>query len=226
MVLLISWFFIVLFSFYIYLKILKLTANGRQIGCGILFSAAMSVVIYALSDSMPLLRFVMITLFAGIFAGLMTRTRLDLAIASFSLANGISYGFWLMSNAVVYGIIWLLPIPETDILTMSLASLPQFGLVYGLFSIRRMRNGMPFLREKGAGVVGLVISSIILASILLLPNQDISHEVRLVLIISAVVAVVGIIVWWRRGLTNLYKKRMQQRYIKELEKTPHRLVFC
>jgi len=223
---LITWFFIVLFSFYIYLKILKLTANCRQIGCGILFSVAMSVVIYALSDYMPYLRFVLITILAGVFASLMTRTRFDLAISSFSLANGISYGFWLISTMIIHGIMWLLPIAENDILTMSLASLPQFGLVYGLFSIRRMRNGMPFLKDKGAGVVGLLISSISLTVILLLPNPNISDELRLVLVASAVVLVVGIIIWWRRGLTNLYKKRMQQRYITELEETSYQLVFC
>jgi len=204
---LINWFFIIFLSFYVYLKIFKITGkSGKQIVLGIISAAALSVLVYFLYSYVPFIRFVFMIVLAGIVAGLLTRIKIDLALTGFALALGITYGFGMIATLPVYAILWLLSLNEYDIILVLFTQLLQFALIYGLFSIRRMRKGMLFLKDRGAGAVGLVISAIILWTIGMIPDQSISHEVRLIFVISALVSVVGIIIWWRKGLTKLYKK--------------------
>ncbi|MCL2445656.1 MAG: GHKL domain-containing protein [Oscillospiraceae bacterium] len=216
----ITMFFFLAFSFYTYSKILNLKNVALcKIAWAMFFVVILTISMHFSEPYIPSLRFAFLALIGGVFSGLITRTRLDISITSFSLANGITYGFWFISLMLVHLFFWLLPVGEYDILIALLAALIQFGLIYGLFSIRRMRKGMPFLRERGAGAAGLVVSGIILTTILLLPNENISDEVRLVMVAGAIVSVAGIVIWWRRRLVKLYKKNIQQRYIQDLEES-------
>jgi len=217
---LINWFFIIFLSFFVYLKILKIENSGNRIFAtfkGIVISVVLSAALHFLYPILPRMRFALIVLLAGILASQMAPIKLDLAITSFSLANGICYSFALLSAVFIHGIMWLLPITENDILLALLASLLQFVLVKLLFSIRRMKKGMLFLKDRGAGAVGLVISGIVFFAIAVISDQGITHEVRLIFIVSTFICVVGILVWWRIGLTKMYKKNIQQRAMQELE---------
>jgi len=207
------------FSFYTYTKVfnLKNIALCKK-AWAMFFIVVLTVGMHFSEPYIPSLRFVLLVLIGGVFSRLATGKRLDITITGFSIANGISYGLWFISMPPIYLFFWLLPFEVHDIFPVLLAALIQFALTYALFCIRRLRKGMLFLDDRGAGMIGLVISGIILAAILLLPTGNISEEVRLILIASAMVCVVGIIIWWRKGLTKLYRKRMQQRYIQELEK--------
>jgi len=214
------WFFSIALGQFTYLKILNMKKiSGKQIVLGIVSAAALSVMIYFLQTHLPYLRFALMILFAGIFAGLIMRTKLDLAITSYTLAIGISYGFYLVAALPIHMILWLLPIAEYDIILALFTPPLQFAFIYVLFSINRMKKGMIFLQDRGAGVVGLIISGITLIAIVVIPNQAISEEIRMALFIGAVLSVVGTIVWWRRALMKLYKQRTQQRYIQKLEES-------
>jgi len=214
----IAWFFLLLFSFFVYVRIFNLKdITLRKVIYAVLFTVVLTIVTYLLLPYIPLLRFIMMISLGGAFTGRITSKRLDLAITGFAMAVGISYGFFLLSTIPVHSIIRWLPIAQSDIIIALLTPLPQFALIYLLFSIRRMKKGMLFLKDRGAGIVGLVISSIILAAIVVVPLQTISHEVRLIFIVSAVISVAGIIVWWRKELARMYRKNIQQRAIQGLE---------
>jgi len=220
MALLINWFFTIFLSFFIYLKILRVESRGNRVVStllGVVISAALSAAIYFLQSPLPHLRFALVILSGGVLASKMADVKLNLAITGFALSVGISYGFGLLTFSIVYGIIWLIAEVESDVIGALLAPLLQFAMIKLLFSIRRMKKGMLFLKDEGAGFFGLIISAIIFTAIVLIPNEDIPYQVRLAVIGGAIVSSAGIIFWWRKGLTKMYKKKIQQRAVKELE---------
>ena len=221
----IAWFFSLMLIFFTYTKLFNLKRiKLLKIFWTVLFSFGLVVVAYFVEPYIPFIRFIIMILLSGIFIRIMTNTKIDLAVAGFALAFGIVYAFGLLSHIPVFSVVWLIVGADSDVLVAFLAPLLQFILIYLLFSIRRMRKGMPFLKDRGAGVVGLIISSIILTTAGMLPNQNFSHEFRLLLVVSALVSVAGIIIWWRKGLTKLYKKTVQQRYLQDLEEKHAKLV--
>jgi len=81
MITVMHWFFSIMLGQFTYLKILNIKKiSGRQIVFGITSAAALSAMIYFLQIHLPYLRFALMVLFAGLFAGLIMRTKLDLAI--------------------------------------------------------------------------------------------------------------------------------------------------
>jgi MFS family permease len=200
------------------MKALSITdiGAGKIIG-GIIFSVALSFGIYFLNAYIPYVKFVFMVLLTGVFAGWITNKRMDLAITAGSISIGISYGFGIISTAII-GICSLIITGSNYDLVVTLMSVPlQFAFIMLLFKVRRLRNGMTFLQEKGAGAVGLAISGIIMIAIILITNQGISRELRLIFIICAILCVAGLIAWWRVGLTNLYRKRIRERDMRDLE---------
>lgn len=214
----IIWFFAILFSLHIYLKILNIADIGfaKLIG-GVLFSGGVSFGVYSLHTYMPFVKFIFMVLLIGAFAGFITHTRLDLTLAGGIISFGISYGFGIISTAIMQSFVYLITGSDNDLIVTLLSVPLQFVFITVLFSVTRLKKGILFLKEKGAGVVGLIISGIVFASIILIPNQNIPFEIRLILVISVILCVAGIIVWWRRGLTKLYRERIGERAMNELE---------
>jgi len=207
------------FSFFAYTKIFNLKRiESRKIIWAVFFASFLAKATDVLGSYIPNVRFVLLLLLAGIFAGIMTRIRVDIAITGYALAFGINYGFYLLAALSTFAISWLFPVvAESEIVIAFIIAPMQFALVFGLFSIRRMKKGMLFLREKGAGIAGIPISAIAFVAIVLVSNQNLSEEMRVISIVSAIVSVAGIIIWWRRGLTRLYRKNIMQRAMQELE---------
>jgi hypothetical protein len=157
-------------------------------------------------------------LLIGVFAGLMTHTRLDLAITSGIISIGISYGLAILAIFLIGFFSEIIAGMENDLLVSFLFPIIQFTIITLLFSVTRLKRGILFLKEKGAGIVGLAVSGIILITIIIFSNPArFSWEIRWLFFIGTILSIIGIIVWWRWGLTNLYRRRIREREKRELE---------
>jgi len=224
MISIIAWSFLLMISFYVYIRIFNLTNVTLPIKIGIIFFAfILTIGIYFIELYVPQLRFVIMVVFAGAFIGKIVKINLALSMTGFILAFGMSYGFWLLASIPVYMLLQNAFIPYSDTIGAILIPIGQFVFIKYLFSIRRLKNGMKFLTDPGAGAVGVFISNIALAAIIIVPHQDISEEIRISFIAAAIISVVGIIAWWRRGLTILYRKTIKERELRELEEENARL---
>ena len=214
----IVWFSMILFALFIYLKILNIgNVGAAKIVCGIFLAAALTFGIYYVK--MPYVSFSLMVLLLGAFAGIAANTRFDLALTGIVLSVGISYGLVIISTSIITFFTLLITGTANDLFIALFSVVLQFALIKLLFSIRRLKKGILFLKEKNAGAIGLIISGVIFVAIILIPNQNISREIKLFFIIGAILSVAGLIIWWRRGLTRLYRERMRERDMQELEAT-------
>ncbi|MCL2084235.1 MAG: hypothetical protein FWH06_03130 [Oscillospiraceae bacterium] len=87
-----------------------------------------------------------------------------------------------------------------------------------LFRIKRLRKGILFLQKKGSGAVGLIIGGIILVTVTFMNNSVVSDETATVIVIGAILCAAGLILWWRSGLTKLYREKVRERSLRDYEK--------
>jgi len=215
---LITMFAQIFFSMFVYLKILNLGKVGLfKIICGVSFSTILAFLIYLLREPMPYTRFVIMILALVIFIWMMTNTRFDLALTTTVISMGISYGFFLVSALIVIPLIVISPLSiNTFVLFLSL--IIQFMFIFFLFKIKRLKNGIPFLKKRRASAIGLVISGAILVIVALIINDFIDDEtLGLSLVIGVALGIAGLILWWRRGLTRLYREKIKESNAREYE---------
>ena len=210
----------ILLSLYIFLKILNhnlADIRRMKIAFGVVFSCLLVCVILALQITLPNSRFILRIVLTALFAGIATGTRINLALTASTISVGISYGL-LLAVAFISNSLFHIFSRTEDIVLPALSSvLMATILTVILFRIRRFRKGMLFLQKKRAGVIGSIICGAILL-IAVLINRGISAELGAWLIIGSLLCILGVIIWWRYGLTKLYRERVLERNAAEYEK--------
>lgn len=217
----ITLFILILFSLFIYFKILNLSnVSIIKIICGIVISGLLSCIIFILREPMPYVRFVIMIIVLGVFAGITTGVKFDLALTGIIISFGINYGLFLVFTFISAFLMYpFYPSSQSadNILTTFLSAIMQAIFIMLLFRIKRFKKGILFLQKRGAGALGLVISGIVLLVFTLIGNNDISDETMIWVLLSAVLCITGLILWWRGGLTRLYRKSIKERDLQEYE---------
>ena len=88
--------------------------------------------------------------------------------------------------------IWII-----GILMLFLASIP--------FRFRRLKNGMPFLLKKGSNTLGICIGIFFIILTTFFEVYSKNDILFMICALSILVLGVGLIIWWRKQLTRLYK---------------------
>jgi len=213
-------FFIILCSLFVFLKVLNLNEfSVLKITFGILFSCALSYCVFILRDAIPIIRFAIMIFVMWIFAGITTKTKLDIALTAIVLSIGINYGFFLILAFISALLSYSFSVSSDNFWVIFLPVTFQIICLIFLFRVKRFKKGILFLQKKGAGKIGLVISGIILFFVVLISSRDSSAVIILGGSLSAVLCIIGLILWWRHGLSSLYRKNVMERSLKEYEKT-------
>ena len=211
---------LILMSLFTYIKILNINYVGTtKIIYGMIFSGLLSYGIFLLRTPLPYVRFAIMILALGVFMEITTHTRLDLALTGVIVSVGMNYGFSLVSLIISALLIYLFSQSENTILATILSTAMQSILLVLLFRIKRFKKGILFLQKKGSGAIGLVISGLILLVVTLINNRDIEDDTAWwFFLMGAILCAVGLIFWWRSGLTRLYREKIKERNIQEYEK--------
>lgn len=212
-----KYFTLIVNSLFIYKKIMNLeykTATKRILP--IIFSFGLAYLMFLIRD-IPILRIALMVLILGIFNSLLMKTKIDLAITTTIIATGMSYAFFYIAALLAAFSQQVLFQSEninvlatiTFIVTPLISSIP--------FLFKRTRRGFLFLQKKEAGGIGLLISGIIIIFAALMSIRDMNDYVFGALLLGLLICIAGIILWWRKSLTEMYKEKLKEQDMKELE---------
>jgi signal transduction histidine kinase len=152
---------------------------------------------------------------------LIAKTKLELSITSSVISIGMSYAFNMLAFLVSVVIYYYFLRDNTDEITGELfASLFTFFfeaiLVIIPFRFRRLKNGFTFLNKKGAGSLGVFISIILLCCAILLSQPTEDNLVKSASVAVICICAIGIIIFWRRGITKSYLEYLQTQQLENL----------
>jgi len=208
----------ILLSVFVYAKVLGYTKQSIKIYVlGAAFSFVLAIYIYLLGGIIPSARFALMILVLAVFLAIITKTELLLAFTATIVSIGISYGLIFVSVTISTTIIHIIFGDERLILTTTVAVVLQSISVYCLFRIKRFSKGIPFLKKKAARVIGCLISGAIILTFLII-NRGISKETGGWVIAGTALCGIGLIHWWRQGLTKQYLEKVRERNNQELER--------
>jgi len=161
----IKYFGITLSSIIIFFKALNL--KRPSIGkCVIICfaTAALSGLMFAL-DSFQLFRIIIIIVPCGLLMYLMTPTDIGLAMTAMMTFVGISYLFFMIIALILSIVVevFMPYLPCNGIRQYIFACILQLAVSLLTFKIKRLRGGFSFLKRPGAGLVGVIISGIIIS---------------------------------------------------------------
>jgi len=160
------------------------------------------------------------------------RWSLTVTVAVFSFA--MSMLFFMIANVLVAFIIGfffadVFGVKNTDSFDLhhSLAGYLQVSVTFAFQAIvaalpyrfKRLRNGFPFLKQKGAGFFAIPLSLFILF-FATIPGLKFFNDFTIIfsLVCLGIISIIGFI-WWRVSVTQEYIKFLQGKEIEEAKKT-------
>lgn len=159
-------------------------------------------------------------LFFLIFVYLKINKDLKVAIRISTLSLGVSYILMLMSIIIALFPSYIMDAfdlsPISDSVSIIIAAFVQIGMAIILFTIKRFRNGLPFLYKDKFTMFDIVIYSISMAAIIFISESTISNLFSVLLIFAVLIFAVGIITWWRKNMSALYIDKVKDTEILEL----------
>ena len=216
----IALFAIILTSLFIYMKILNL--NPLRVGifkaiCGIILSGALTLVVFYLRATMPYARYALMILTLSVFSGAITHTKTHTSVTANIIAVGISYGTYLITIFISTSFVHLALGLRNDFIAALISVIMQGTLILTFFRIKRFRKGIIFLNKTKVNLIGLIVCGMIIL-IFTSINSGIYMETGTWFLVGTSLCLIGLISWWRHGITRLYRARIKERNAQEYEK--------
>lgn len=209
-------------SFYVYIKLLRITLNKKQLVLFLVFSILFAPCIYLLRKHAGPFNIFIIVVISSVFVKLIFKTRLSLAFNTSAISFGITFLAFSVGAFLVSFVRVFIFHNKSEIITLPdiiIVSLIEFFLIYALFKTKRLKNGVPSLKEKGISDIGIYLSiSLMLAA----SSINMGQQFELVYIIPfflALICGVSIIFWWRSHLKRKYIEDVKARELEALQKT-------
>lgn len=155
-----------------------------------------------------------------LFIKLESKVELGLSITTVIISFGISFAFYLVSSlffAIIFQFFGMAYSNANRRGIVICAILLQLILSYLPFKFRRLKSGMPFLRNKGGGNAGVIISTVLLCCFIVISNVNNSESFLFIMpIISIFLCGVFIFIWWRGRLKEAYIEKLRTEEIQSL----------
>jgi len=217
----IKYFFIILFSFYTYHKLLNLKIMAN---CDLLFYSLISLICSGLiayySSIFAYIGLVFMVIPFLVSITLRTKTEFRLSIITGIIACGISNAGLIISAIISGAIFYIIDFEfdnvETALYPLIVAVFIEFVLIILLFRTKRLKKGMPFLTDHAADNIGSTISLLVLCSIATLINNDGPNYIYVLPVALIIVSAIYIIIWWHKWITRTYINRKRDQEIQDL----------
>lgn len=218
----IRYFFTIIGSLYIYSRILNLKYKTQiHFLLNLLFSACVSFIVCNFAKGYSLLRFSFLFVIYYIFVTLYTHTKPHISAMATIISFTISFVILAISSLLLSIIVTTLfpSFSPTSTLTILIMGLLQSFLIYLLFKVKRLRNGMPFLYKNSVINIGLALSLFyILLFMTLVQNPPTSFLTQLSLFLFIVSMTLALLIWWRRKITQSYVEKLRVSEVEALYK--------
>ena len=220
-------FTIIICSIYSYRKLLNLKRYSLpQVILNFFFSLILSFTGYTIRLFDPLLSIMIMIVLLFTFITLITKTTLELSITTTILSLGISYTAFalavLIAGTTIYTLSFIFKLDPKTVPSMATniaIACIQYLLILLPFRLKRLRKGMPFLHKIGSTNAGVLISTILLCSVILLSTRQLAPLTFVVLYLSSLLCSVFVFLWWRNRIKQSYLDRIQRLEIETLQHT-------
>lgn len=218
----IRYFFIVICSIYSYYKILNLEYTKIYCVTATLFSLIISTIIPLSIQNNYAIKILLIFVSYFIFISLQTQTQFRISLFDSIISFCISY-LTLSISCFILSIIYvpfhsnlsLFPSTYFILITGAIQSI----LVYLLFKIKRLKNGMPFLLKSNLINIGFFLCIILIAyNIFIRKITPTLFPFNLIAMIIVIIFLTLIYIWWRRKLTQSYVEKLRVSEVETLYK--------
>lgn len=200
-------------TYYTYIRLLNIKQD--HIGIKVLGLITITIISYYIGS---LLVSITIPLMVLITIGFLTLNRehpINVKITTSIISYGVSLFIYTVTS-VALSTIRLTHKDMPDVLFYLIILIIQTLIIVLLFRIKRLRKGMPFLKNIVGNDSGVVISIILLNSIIILFNNN--YNYLYILPIFIVITSGGLIyLWWRKSLTKLYISNTKDTEINNLK---------
>jgi len=223
---------VLLCSFYIFSKVLKIKFEPKHILLFIVWCLFNSI-LYAINPLWIPVLFIrpmicIASIFLIIFLDLIKRERIDTIISAFLLSFGSSYLVYYISLLLIIVVFAFYGSREyqTDMiidfntpiyLTIVIATfILQFTIIFVIFNrIRRFQSGFPFLRKRSVISISLIVAAVVMYIATLINNNATSNNISTfpVLMVCIFTIAVAIYIWIRRAVNKRqYESSMGRLY--------------
>lgn len=222
----IIYFTLIVCCFYSYAKILNIKISPKLIGAELIFSLIIPNILYFVRLlCQPLVIPTLITTFL-IFITFITKIEPGLSITTTVISFGIgfvSYAISSFSVSILFHFVGVPHLSSREITFSAVISLLQLLICYFPWKIRRLKSGMPFLRNIGGGDAGVMASTILLCCIIIANNAGGTKSVSFIFpILLVFVLGLFIFLWWRHRLQKAYIEKIKTRELEALHDALHK----
>lgn len=138
------------------------------------------------------------------------------------LSLAIEYIIFILSTTIAAIVLGALKdvIPINSSISLVVIVIINILLIKGLFSIKRFKNGIEFLKNdkvmNNIGIIGVIIVSIVLL-IYSIFNENRDKIFIIYLLVGIFTLSVCLFIWLKRKITVYYRQRLKERTVEELE---------
>jgi len=211
-------FSIILLSLFTYAKVLNYKHTGvKKYLSAIVFSIISACAVHSLREILPVSRFVLLLIIFAFFAGFLTKTKITASFTATIISAGINCGTFLISIFTSTVISHFFQNEGNIVIAALLAIALQVLTIISLFKIKRFSKGFPFVKKSASSIVGCIVC-VVITSIYVAFNRGVPADIGVWFLIGIVLSVVLIIIWWKRVITEQYRKMLKERDLREYEK--------
>ncbi len=211
----IKYLFMLLCSFYLFSKLLNLTISKKNVFISAFFSFLLPIPFLYIQLYLPSISlFVLISMFF-VTSTFLYRIMLNTALFSSIISFGISLFLFYVSVFLALPVLYLLPYLIKNkyfLYLLSLFFICNIQLILSTlpFRFQRFKKGMPFLLQQGSSDIGVFISLLIVMAASLDSLYQKNSLLSAIPIFTVLICGILLFFWWRRSITQKYKKMLQK----------------
>lgn len=218
----VKYYFMLACGFYCFNKLLKLKTSKKQYAMNLILLFFTNILLFVARVNFPYITTVLLFIAIFVHANMTHNIDFKVSILASLLSIGLSYFLFALATILISPLLIFTALKEYDTtyidpFLMLLTGFVQLIIVYSIFRIKRLQNGMPFLLQQRANTLGLFICCFIvfLTSLFTILNTD-TDFYFLITIVSTILGFI-LFVWWRKQLTISYINRAHKNEILRLE---------
>lgn len=218
-------FFLIAGTILLYKKLLSLPVPAkRSVPFDICYSLMLSFIIGATEYYLPTLRVAMIVIIISGFVMLHYKQPFKIAIVTTVISASLSYVAYVISGSLAYPVKQYIEQIAKNTTVSTLIALMWTGIWQLLliripFSVRRLKKGMPFLRNKRFTDIGVVIGIIVICA----SAWGINRGSLPAYVGSVLVCGMLLFLWWYDQLKAMYQEKYRATREESLESEITRL---
>ncbi len=206
---------IVICCIYYYIKLLKIQVTKSMVLSFSILAILLSLCSTYFDSLYPAYTMPSVVCLLSIILYISTKTPFHTTITTIILAFSFSYSFMIISSVLI-GVI-IIPIAYNDSLFLPqiICFVLQLILMRIPFYFKRLKNGMPFLRNANYSVPGMFFSFMFIIASIILNDK---HYKTFSILIVYIMLLLSLLIYyyWRNSLTKTYMDKLKDRNILNL----------